>query len=103
MRPLVAGMLLMPMACTAIPSDGEPGNEAPREVGVSGYRCRAEALADLVGRAATQELGAEALRRSGSRALRWIRPGDIVSMDYRQDRLNIHLDGRNRVESFACG
>ena len=103
MRMLAGGMLLMAMACTASPSDGEPGNETPREVGASGYRCNAEALADLVGHAATQELGAEALRRSGSRALRWIRPGDIVTMDYREDRLNIHLDDQGRVERFNCG
>jgi hypothetical protein len=27
----------------------------------------------------------------------------MVTMDYREGRLNIHLDGRNQVERFACG
>ena len=93
----------MTMACTAVPSEGEPSSETPREVGASGYRCRAESVRDLVGRAATQELGAEALRRSGARTLRWIRPGDVVTMDYREDRLNVRLDTRNNVETFTCG
>jgi len=103
MRLALSGALLMTMACAAVPSEGEPGNEAPREVGASGYRCRAEAIRDLVGRPATQALGTEALRRSGARALRWIRPGDVVTMDYREDRLNVRLDARNTVASFNCG
>jgi hypothetical protein len=65
--------------------------------------CRAEGLNALVGRPATAELGAEAMRRSGATRLRWIRPGDMVTMDYSESRLNIHLDSQNRVERFACG
>ena len=103
MRVALSGAMLMTMACTAVPSEGEPGAEAPREVGASGYRCRAEPIRDLVGRPATQQLGADALRRSGARALRWIRPGDVVTMDYREDRLNVRLDARNYVATFTCG
>ena len=87
----------MTMACAAVPPDQEVPDPG------SGYSCSAAGLGDLVGRTASSELGAEALRRSGSRGLRWIRPGDAVTMDYRQDRLNIHLDERNRVQRFACG
>ena len=100
MKPLLAGALLMTMACAAMPPDE---GEEPRVVGESEYRCSDRGLQDLVGRAASRELGAEALRRSGARTLRWIRPGDMVTMDYRTDRLNIHLDARHRVERFACG
>lgn len=65
--------------------------------------CRAEGLDGLVGQPATVELGAEAMRRSGATRLRWIRPGDMVTMDYSESRLNIHLDSQNRVERFICG
>ena len=34
--------------------------------------------------------------------LRWIRPGDVVTMDYSPQRLNVRLDGRNNVEGFAA-
>jgi hypothetical protein len=100
MKMMLAGAMLMTMACAPVPAEGGNG-EAPREVG-SG-RCNADSLGNLVGRPASQELGAEALRRSGARVLRWIRPGDIVTMDYSEQRLNIHLDARGRVERFACG
>ena len=65
--------------------------------------CRADGLGDLVGRPADAALGAEAMRRSGATRLRWIRPGDMVTMDYSAVRLNVHLDARGRVERFACG
>ena len=94
---MLAGLLMTTIGCAAVPPDQEVPDPG------TGYTCNTEDLGDLVGRAASSELGTEALRRSGSRGLRWIRPGDAVTMDYRQDRLNIHLDGRNRVERFACG
>ena len=65
--------------------------------------CNAEPLGDLIGRPATAEMGAEALRRSRSSRLRWIRPGDAVTMDFNAHRLNIRLDASNRIESFDCG
>ena len=65
--------------------------------------CNADGLDNLVGRQATTELGAEAMRRSGATRLRWIQPGDVVTMDYSESRLNIHLDSRNRVERLICG
>jgi hypothetical protein len=97
-------MAIMTMACAAVPPEGAPSDEPPpREAGVSEYRCRAEGLDDLVGRTATPALGSEALRRSGARVLRWIRPGDVVTMDYSLERLNISLGAQNRVERFHCG
>ena len=71
--------------------------------GQSAGACRTEGLGDLVGRPATTQLGAEALRRSGATRLRWIQPGDVVTMDYSESRVNIHLDSGNRVERLACG
>ncbi|MDP8993876.1 MAG: I78 family peptidase inhibitor, partial [Pseudomonadota bacterium] len=79
----LAALLLM--GCTTM----APEEDVPVH-GDTGYRCDAARVADLVGRPATAELGAEALRRSGARSLRWIRPGDVVTMEYRPDRLNIH-------------
>jgi hypothetical protein len=66
-------------------------------------QCHVDALVDLVGRPADAGLGADAMRRSGALRLRWIRPGDMVTMDYSAQRLNVHLDGQGRVDHFACG
>ena len=81
-------------ACAAAPQ--------PQVIG-SGAVCKADGLADLVGKPATADLGAQALERAGARTLRWIQPGTAVTMDFRQDRLDIHLDEQNVVKQLACG
>ncbi len=35
--------------------------------------------------------------------LRVIRPGDVVTQDYRTDRLNIRVNRRDRIQSIYCG
>lgn len=93
----LASLALMTMACTTMASDeGEPPLMGAGE-------CNAAAAQPLTGQQATTELGAQALRHTGARTLRWIRPGDAVTMDYRTDRLNIELDERGRIARFTCG
>jgi hypothetical protein len=65
--------------------------------------CNPGALSAMVGRAWSDSLRAEALRLSGARAARVIRPGDLVTMDYRGDRLNVHLNAQGRIDRFDCG
>ena len=67
------------------------------------FACNASRVQGLIGQLATQTLGTEAVRASGSRTLRWIAPGQAVTMDFRTDRLNLHLDGQNRVTRVDCG
>ncbi|HEX8215449.1 MAG TPA: I78 family peptidase inhibitor, partial [Allosphingosinicella sp.] len=65
--------------------------------------CNAARAQGLVGRAAGQQLGNEALRLTGARSLRWIAPNSAVTMDYRPDRLNIETNAQNRVRAIGCG
>lgn len=98
MKAFSAAALLLAIGCAPLPDRAEPAAPAAPD-----GSCRVEGLSELVGRPATEELGAEALRLSGARSLRWIRPGDAVTMDYREDRLNLHLDGQGRLERADCG
>jgi hypothetical protein len=82
-------------ACAPAPTPGDAGPNPGQ--------CDTARLGGLMGRAFTDSLRAEALRRSGARTARVIRPGDAVTMDYRADRLNVHLTAQSRVERFACG
>ena len=95
---LLGGVLIM-SACTAVPP---PDVEVEPRVFGEG-NCNAAAAQRLVGRAATSDLGAEALRLTAATALRWIPPGAAVTMDYRTDRLNIETDAQNRVTRIRCG
>jgi len=65
--------------------------------------CRIETLTALVGRPGSAVLASEALAKSGARAIRWIRPREAVTMDFREDRLNVQLDRDDVVTHFTCG
>lgn len=95
-RTLMAAALLTMSACVTA-QDGIPPREDAR------FRCNAERLVALIGRAGTPRLAEQARRASGARAFRWIRPGTAVTMDYRTDRLNIEVDAGNRVIELRCG
>ena len=90
--------VLASSACTAAP----PPAEIP-ERGASGFVCRADNLAQFAGRPASEELGAEMLRLSGARNLRWVAAGMMVTMEFSPDRLTVYLDAANRVERASCG
>jgi len=71
---------------------------APPPVDGSGGVCRKDGLAVFSGRPATAEVGAEIMRVSGARALRWIRPGMMVTMEYREDRVSVWLIASPNIE-----
>jgi hypothetical protein len=98
---LAAGGLLIAITAACATPPAANGDEI-QERG-TGRRCDASKAQGLVGQPASQALGAEAVRLTGAGALRWISMGAMVTMDYREDRLNIHLDGENRVVKIACG
>jgi hypothetical protein len=71
--------------------------------GLPSGKCSTAPLGNLVGRPATASLISRARHRVGATAVRTIRPGQAVTMDYREGRLNVNVDDRNRVRSFTCG
>ena len=93
-------LLLFPVtlaACAAAPAAPPPVS------GQSGHVCRNDALGAFAGREATSEIGAEILRVSGARVLRWVQPGMMVTMDFREDRVTVWLAAGNRIERATCG
>ncbi len=76
---------------------------SPVRPDVTSFGCEAPNARGLIGQPASAALGAQALQLTGARAIRWIRPGDAVTMDYRDDRLNIELDAAGRVKMLRCG
>jgi hypothetical protein len=99
MRALMLGASLMSGCATT--TAGEPETIPVR--GDTGHKCDASSARGLVGKIASQALAAEAMRLTGAGTMRWVPEGGMVTMDYREDRLNIHLDRQNRVARIACG
>ena len=102
MRLLAMGAMLMMSTggCAAVPPEE---NEDIPVRGETGRKCDASKAQALLGDEGTKALAAKAMKLTGAGAVRWVRPGDMVTMDYREDRLNIHLDAKNRVTRIACG
>ena len=98
MRMRIGVLALALSGCATVPAESEP------VLPVHGAgRCDAVAAQKLVGQTATADLAAEALRLSDAELMRWLRPGQMVTMEYREDRLNIQLDEQNRVIAIRCG
>ncbi len=83
-------------ACAAAPAP-------PPARSQSGAVCRSENLGRFAGREATSAVGSEILRASGAKVLRWVQPGMMVTMDYREDRVTVWLAPASRIERVSCG
>ena len=87
-------------ACSTV-SPAEP--EIPVRGETPGYTCRNEGLARFAGRTATPALVAEMRQSSGAKTVRLVRPGMMVTMEFRGDRLTVWVDAGNRVIRVNCG
>src|SRR3546814_20187368 len=97
LRLAMSALLLSAAGCMTPAND----DGSPPAMGVG--ECDADAAQGLVGQMATAELGAESLRLSGARALRWIQPGQAVTMTDRTERPKNTLQPQHHVEALNHG
>ena len=102
MRTLSLLPLALLASCAAAPAS-PPEPQIPVRGSTGGYVCRQQAFVDFIGKVATSEIGARLLRESGARTIRWVQPGMMVTMDYREDRLTVRLASNNRIVTAGCG
>jgi hypothetical protein len=57
----------------------------------------------LIGQTYDEALAARAKDMTGAAVVRVKRPGEMVTMDYREDRLTLELDASGKVLSARCG
>jgi hypothetical protein len=96
------GVLAMAMTMGA----AAPPPSAPESYpihGDGGHRCDVADAKRLVGRTRSPKVEAEARRLTGAGLVRWVPMGAMVTMDFRPDRLNLHLDRKGRILSVNCG
>ena len=93
-KAILMGTLLAAACTTAPPEAGAPP---------PGRQCNAAPRQGLVGQPASASLGEEVLRRTGARVLRWLQPGQVITLEYSYRRVNVKLDAQNRVEGITCG
>lgn len=99
--PVIASLLLVGCAGVSSPPPHESAPPPPR-VEARG-ECGAAQVQDRVGREYSEALGAAIRAESGAAAMRVIRPGEAVTLDYRPDRLNVRLDENDVISEIGCG
>lgn len=88
------------VACAPVaPVEAPPAETHP----VGDGTCNNAPLAQFAGRARSEALGAEILRVSGARSIQWIGHGQMVTMEYRADRVRVQLTKAGTVEAARCG
>ena len=108
------GRLLWALALTAIAGCQAP--EARSESSAAGRaqteaeerdaiesRCGVEELRRYINAKLTEAVKAEIAQAVGQRRIRYIRPGDMVTMDYSAERLNVHIGPDERIVELRCG
>jgi hypothetical protein len=65
--------------------------------------CDAAPAQSAVGQPATPELIERVRVDSHSRVVRVLHPGEIITMEYSTERVNLRVDGNNVVLAVTCG
>jgi hypothetical protein len=97
-----ACLLLMLAGCAPATPPAE-GNQMPNEPAAEAGRCDAAKVQSFVGGRESAAIAEQARQQSGARTVRWLRPGQIVTMEYRDDRLNLQLDSQGQIIAIRCG
>jgi len=66
-------------------------------------RCEAKGAEFAIGQQASAELLEQARSRSGAQNARVVGPDDMITLEYRSDRLNLNADRTGKIERVNCG
>lgn len=65
--------------------------------------CNADNARSMIGRVATPEVIDAARKAAGAQSVRTLKPGQMVTMEFSEGRLNIDVDADNVVTNVRCG
>ncbi|WP_110949174.1 I78 family peptidase inhibitor [Pseudomonas bohemica] len=100
-----SGLILAAVLLAGCSSTSESSQPAEGPVASdSGYsRCDAAAAQFAVGKPASAALLEQARVKSGAQTARVLGPNDMVTLEYRSDRLNLNTDPAAMVNRVNCG
>lgn len=92
---------LMALSLSACAGAGGEGPATPPATAEG--PCKNDGLDRFTGQKASAAVGAELLKVSGAKTLRWGGPGMAMTMDFRPDRLTVSYDEAMVIISARCG
>lgn len=93
-EPLLLALGLTLMACAPMPPSPSPPYTG---------QCDASKATWAIGTAATADVVERIRIETTSQVARVIRPGQPVTMDYSEARVNISVNERNAISGITCG
>lgn len=96
---LLATLLATSTACTPMPPNAKPSKPFPPRLA----QCQADPGQRFVGQAASEDIVEQARGATGANSVRVLKPGEAATMDFRDDRLNLHLDEHGVIATVTCG
>ena len=97
MHKLVPALLVLAGACSTAPA------EPPIHGVTPGHKCEAAGTDQFIGRVGDSTNGAAIMRTSHAAVLRWAPPGVMLTMDYREDRVTVHVGADGKITAIKCG
>ena len=89
-------------ACTA-PGGSPSTGTSPMPPPPAGTACNAQGAQFAVGKTPGASVVEEARQRSGSYMARVLRPGQMVTMEFNAQRLNLDLNAAGVITGVRCG
>ncbi len=101
---IIAGLSLAVLLGCSTPRPPSAGGGAyPVPSGPPASICKAQGAQFAIGKAPGASVVEQARQRSGAYMARVLRPGQVVTMEFNAQRLNLDLDGAGLITRARCG
>ncbi|WP_268796742.1 I78 family peptidase inhibitor [Pseudomonas huanghezhanensis] len=104
---LVPTGLVLSMAvlagCSSTSQPSGDSAQSPAAIDSGHSRCDAAAAQFAVGKPASPALLEQARTKAGAQTARALGPNDMITLEYRSDRLNLNTDQAGSVNRVNCG
>lgn len=90
-------------ACAPNARDGDPVAGSPAAPPPATESCDATRVQSFVGQTASDDVVERARAGAGASTARTLKPGQAVTMEYLEGRLNIHVDESEVITELHCG
>lgn len=95
--------VLVAAALAGCSTGGSSDASAPAPATGGDGRCSAAGADFTIGKQGTPELLDQARKASGAQIARILKPHDVVTLEYRSERLNLNVDEQGKVVRANCG
>ncbi|MDE1166830.1 MAG: I78 family peptidase inhibitor [Pseudomonas sp.] len=100
---LLAAVVLAGCSTSGSPEKASGTSAAPAPAVANDGRCNADGAQYAIGKPASAALLEDARKRSGAQIARILKPTDVMTLEYRSDRVNLNTDDKGVVDRVNCG